>query len=359
MSCDAIRERYHDLLDGELAAGEERELRAHLETCASCRESFEALAAVVDVIREIPAPEPPPDLARTVLSRLPQKPRFGRLLWLAPLAAAAGLLLLASLAPRPEPAVRESTETARVRSEAPGARSPGALEERKDHADSAPGEPEIADDGATEAPGLAAPAEPTLGAPAPDPRPKAAAGDASLKAAGPGAPPAGSAAPPGAPRAAPAAESERGAPPAAKGEEWGSPVPTEVIRIRGEDPDTMAGVLLAELEHFRSRAATEEGKGAGPARRGGADRTACDEEVLKDRRGAPRALVLCVTPEEFRFVRTILDARRAREARATGSTAAPAPPPADAPDGKSRARDGGAPDGERPPGRRRIEIRFD
>lgn len=55
--CERFEEMISALLDGELSAGEEAEVRAHMEHCPECRAMYEAFAAVGEAIgtQEVPA----------------------------------------------------------------------------------------------------------------------------------------------------------------------------------------------------------------------------------------------------------------------------------------------------------------
>ena len=55
--CERFEERISALLDGELSAVEEAEVRAHMEHCPECRAMYEAFAAVGEAIgtQEVPA----------------------------------------------------------------------------------------------------------------------------------------------------------------------------------------------------------------------------------------------------------------------------------------------------------------
>lgn len=100
--CDERLESLSRRLDGDLSAAEEREIAAHLETCAGCRETWELLRGVAGAAgASARAWVPPPDLVPNVMSRLREEGlvgrRKGRLLLFptSPLFAAAAATVLA------------------------------------------------------------------------------------------------------------------------------------------------------------------------------------------------------------------------------------------------------------------------
>jgi anti-sigma factor RsiW len=105
-ACDEIRPLVSALQDGELTPGEAAPVRAHLATCASCREVLESHAALADLVSRharMPRIEPGDwasfeETLELELSRargaLPRRP-FARLLAFAPVLSAAAAVLLA------------------------------------------------------------------------------------------------------------------------------------------------------------------------------------------------------------------------------------------------------------------------
>lgn len=67
-NCEYYEEQIGALLDGELAADGEAELRAHLKECENCRCFYEALCAVSGL--EETLPEPPESFTADVMARL-------------------------------------------------------------------------------------------------------------------------------------------------------------------------------------------------------------------------------------------------------------------------------------------------
>lgn len=93
--CERFEERISALLDGELSAEEEAELRAHLEQCPDCRAIYEAFAAVGEAVR---AQEVPATLHAGIMSKVrdAQKAHHtqGVLIRLRPILAAAACLVV-------------------------------------------------------------------------------------------------------------------------------------------------------------------------------------------------------------------------------------------------------------------------
>jgi len=102
----AFEQQLSELVDGRLAAGAEKAVREHLDSCAECRAQFEAMTAVREMLRVVPAPAVPEGLlarieraAEAELAR-PAGPTIWER-WRAPLAglAAAAAIALAVFAP--------------------------------------------------------------------------------------------------------------------------------------------------------------------------------------------------------------------------------------------------------------------
>lgn len=108
--CDDIEIQAMTFLDGELAAGEARELELHLAGCAACRGHVEEAAEAQERRRKVLAPPPTPELLRArVLRTLDDEDRRRRRPWTAwalpggaALAAVAALLVFLGL-PRSRP----------------------------------------------------------------------------------------------------------------------------------------------------------------------------------------------------------------------------------------------------------------
>jgi anti-sigma-K factor RskA len=94
-------DRYQELLGpyllGELTEEEERELERHLEECSGCRGELAHARQTHDLLRELAAGGPPPELKDSVLARargdVPARSRAGWRIWV----PAAALLVVAVL----------------------------------------------------------------------------------------------------------------------------------------------------------------------------------------------------------------------------------------------------------------------
>lgn len=76
MTVHATTDRIQDLLDGQLAAHEERTLRAHVAQCPSCAARLERFAVLFAVLADAPLAEPSPALTERILDRaLPSRVR--------------------------------------------------------------------------------------------------------------------------------------------------------------------------------------------------------------------------------------------------------------------------------------------
>ena len=61
---------FADHLDGTLDPARRRRLDEHLESCGDCSDEFEGLEATVALLRALPEPEAPENLAESVLRRI-------------------------------------------------------------------------------------------------------------------------------------------------------------------------------------------------------------------------------------------------------------------------------------------------
>jgi hypothetical protein len=117
--------------------------------------------------------------------------------------------------------------------------------------------------------------------------------------------------------------------------------------VRGAEPDTAAGVVLAELRRKRSR----EAAGEDPA----------GEKVVQGRGGVVSGMLLYLTPNEIEFVTCLLEERPGVEiARLNGrpvGKAKKADASREAPEQVEEEKDAGD-DGARAPERLRVEFRF-
>jgi anti-sigma factor RsiW len=126
-TCDDVRERLDDFVDGLLDADEAAAVAGHLEGCASCRAEEQALRALLsDAAALADRVAPPRDLWPAIERRL----RRDTGAWLRGLAAAAALLLAAGglLLARTAPAPPASSESARVQGDGTGELQRAALQ---------------------------------------------------------------------------------------------------------------------------------------------------------------------------------------------------------------------------------------
>jgi anti-sigma-K factor RskA len=99
-----IEDRFEELLGpyllGELSAEEELDLERHLEGCSRCRDELARAREAHDLLRELAAGGPPPELKARVLARArgetPIRSGVGRRLWV-PVAAALALVAILSI----------------------------------------------------------------------------------------------------------------------------------------------------------------------------------------------------------------------------------------------------------------------
>jgi anti-sigma factor RsiW len=123
MNCADCSTRLHDYVDGELASAERRDFEAHVTGCSSCRAQLESLRALLAETSNLSKAMPPPrDLWAEIQGSLAERERQARASsrgtrssrsrpdrvppdisfwrWLAPLAVAASIALLATFAER-------------------------------------------------------------------------------------------------------------------------------------------------------------------------------------------------------------------------------------------------------------------
>jgi len=300
MKCEGARDLLSALVDDALDPAGASAVREHLDACEACRRRHAELEAVVHLVREIPAPRMPDGLAADVVSRLSRRSIPAPIRWLAPLAAAACLLLVVKFGFLSDkmPAVREVAET-------------------KD-AEGLAGEPAPAKEVTAyhrQAESLGkdrSPGRPTF----------------SGKADGP---PVGEAEEPPAPATAPDAASPRRT--TAAGRKYA---------VRGVEPDTAAGVILAELGCRRTR----EDLGGEPA----------GERVVQGRSGEVSGMLLYLTPGEIEFVTCLLEERPGvRVARLNGRGKGKK---ARAAHEETEAHDDAGDEADQAPERMRVEFRF-
>jgi hypothetical protein len=340
MSCGRFRELLSPHLDGDLSTDEEKSLSEHLETCEACRMRLDELRAVVDVVRGIPAPDAPVGLATEVMAKIPRRRKRGKLLWLTPVAAAACLLLVvkafdqaADRGPLPTKVATDRGAAERTLETGGYVRAPEEPEgipEKKPRDDAAEGLPKEAV------------AKDTTASYEADEGGSATGGGAEIEAEAPPAPAGpdfGIAGKRGAPRkpAQPAAEPE----PVAERprRETAASIASRKYAVSGADPDTAAGVILAELNRRRDRneVATRAKAKSSPA---------VKNRVVQDSDGEVSGMLLELTEEELEFVTALLCERPGVKIdRVNGD--------------RAKKRDGQDPDPSRSlPGRLNVELRF-
>lgn len=99
MSCQGIRARLSEFLDGELPGEAARIVRVHLEACSECAERCRSLRESLVVLAELPRLEPREPVAARVLDRLEVESRGPGLAMLFRPAREARPLIVASLFP--------------------------------------------------------------------------------------------------------------------------------------------------------------------------------------------------------------------------------------------------------------------
>src|SRR5580693_4260501 len=101
MSCNRIESRILPYVDGRLKVSEQREVEAHIATCAACRVRVNEFRAVTGLLDELPQIEPSGAFDARVRARVAAEPaRRNWWAWLAPsprVAFAASMLLLATI----------------------------------------------------------------------------------------------------------------------------------------------------------------------------------------------------------------------------------------------------------------------
>ena len=98
MDCDGFRAKLHPLLDGELSADDEAGMHEHMASCADCREEYEQLSAVRDMLSHMDDDlEPPIEFEQGWRKAVRAERRLGRTRrWTRALSCvAAGFVLLA------------------------------------------------------------------------------------------------------------------------------------------------------------------------------------------------------------------------------------------------------------------------
>lgn len=72
MLCREVKELLSSYLDGALDSDVRESIRAHLKACSICRADFHSLTRVLDVLRLLPAVQPPANFCEAVLHKVSQ-----------------------------------------------------------------------------------------------------------------------------------------------------------------------------------------------------------------------------------------------------------------------------------------------
>jgi len=78
MQCLKIEELLSPYLDGILSPAEREDVASHLAVCTNCREKFEALSEVVDIMKNLPEIAPPPEFSALVMAKVAADKKTGR-----------------------------------------------------------------------------------------------------------------------------------------------------------------------------------------------------------------------------------------------------------------------------------------
>ena len=70
MNCTRVRSHLGDHLEGDLELQFRARVDEHLGRCASCAEELSELRSTVALLRSLPAPQPPAELAGEVMQRI-------------------------------------------------------------------------------------------------------------------------------------------------------------------------------------------------------------------------------------------------------------------------------------------------
>lgn len=119
MDCDRVREELSAYLDGELAAPEAGQLRAHLDRCPTCRGELDSLRRAAEAVKDLPPLKAPAGLREKVMAGVRAEetadaPRMSpwRAWW--PVAATvliAAVIMLLNRAPEPKRAATRDYAT--------------------------------------------------------------------------------------------------------------------------------------------------------------------------------------------------------------------------------------------------------
>jgi predicted anti-sigma-YlaC factor YlaD len=75
MSHEEVKNRFSELLDGELPEEEVRSIQGHLEACEECRSAWEEFRSTFENLRSVIKTEAPPYLAERIKRRIHRRSR--------------------------------------------------------------------------------------------------------------------------------------------------------------------------------------------------------------------------------------------------------------------------------------------
>jgi anti-sigma factor RsiW len=146
MTCERVRERLDDYLDGALGEPEYQEVELHLASCPACREEERGIRAVIALAAALPREKQPArDLWPGIADEIARRRRFALLsfvprrpaVWLGALAAAAAVVIAVRVAPTREtpsaPALAGATPGAHVQPAALGGGVPAFAEAEREY----------------------------------------------------------------------------------------------------------------------------------------------------------------------------------------------------------------------------------
>ena len=96
MNHSEIQARLSDYLEGDLSATDSSLVASHLQQCDACARELDVLRAMVELLHSLPTPDPPRDLAQSVMRRLERGE--GRQGWFVRLGSALAQLVAAPVA---------------------------------------------------------------------------------------------------------------------------------------------------------------------------------------------------------------------------------------------------------------------
>lgn len=96
--CDRFLALMHARIDADISPDDDRDLSLHLDSCSSCSATFQSMRTSVDILAAMPAPDPGPAFAASVMHRArAARQARARASMGASVAAAAAVAMAASL----------------------------------------------------------------------------------------------------------------------------------------------------------------------------------------------------------------------------------------------------------------------